>query len=464
MRLRLPLFKKRAAEAGGAGRGDATVERLINIDGTIAASGLRWIVPLAGEGATEAGVRRIGRRVGAKRYLRARAAEQNQDYFAFLTTSPPRRVHAIYSLAAWFAAAYANEERDVPFIYVRPVDGGMVALCACVNGEPDPQLDRVADPTEAVEILDSLRRSHVRTQIVVDEIFGDEPAWLEPLSGLYRMASPLAKALPPLSALLAPMPAERRTAGGQGALLALGIAGLAYLGYEMLYVPWRQAEDAKTKAPPVPPEVAYIASRDAAWAARGPHGSARETVRAIHAGVAGLPTSKGGWLLTKVACDAGRGDCALTWRSAEGMGTYERYRAAPPAAELGAAYTSSLDLKGAAPLARVNSSFAFDALPTERAFFLSEGSRWQRINALKATLGATASFGPPALLGTYSGTMGEALPGRVLTGNWTLDLPLGALYLIEDLPPNMTLRTITMDVGSEIGKNRAQVSGAYYVR
>jgi len=82
-----------------------------------------------------------------------------------------------------------------------------------------------------------------------------------------------------------------------------------------------------------------------------------------------------------------------------------------------------------------------------------------------AALAATkASFTPAVLQGTYNGTLGEKLPGRVLGGTWQLELPLGLIYLLEDLSSAMTLKTLEIKSAADPGAARIVATGNYYVR
>jgi hypothetical protein len=455
MRLRLPASRPRREPATGA-------PVMVEIGAVTAAVGLKWIVPLDGGGSTDAGLRRIARANGAKRYLRVRARAQGADYFGFLTREPPRK-KMVYSFAAWFAASYAQKGDDgAPVVYVYPISATEVAICCATNAEPDPDIDGVATHDQAAQIIETQRRSNVRTRIVVDREFGEIPDWLEPLSAIVSMESALA--FPPAeSALLRPLPPQRRSGGSNLVMWLIVIGGFGYLGYEFAYKPWQANLEAKNRPPPIPPEQAYLVSRDALWAQRAPQAKAATAARAIWVAIQDLPTHKGGWVLTAVACETSKQSCALTWQSVA-AGTYQKYANQPPDGEYGAKFAPALDLKGSVALPRLESAIPFDSLPTEREFFYRQGTRWQQINSLKTYWNASASFTAPALLGVYAGAMGDQLPGRVLAGTWTLSVPLGALYLLEELPHNMTVQSLNLSLASEIGASRATATGAYYVR
>lgn len=452
MRL-IPSFSRRAEQGARLAKGGSPhFERISS--STVLVSGLVWEVPLHGEGSTIGSLRQLARRSRSSLYLVQTASRQhNASYFAFLPGKRPRGATRVVSLAAWFAAV----SKEDAAVYVRPAIGDLVSVALATNGEPDPEVDRVMTPDEALRLFETQRRLALKTRVVFDAAFGESlPTWAEPIKDFARIANPFAGEPPP-QAILKPLPQAKRSPMRTGLVLVAGLGLATYLLYTEYYEPWAQAQKPKGP-PPVPPEKAYLNSRDAALKQAEPHVPAAPAIKRVAAELGEVPLARGGYLLSAAKCEMAKGDCALSWRAQ--AGNYLRYVEADPSRLIGARYSADLQLRGAVPLSMASQSITAERLLKEQDFLRDVGSRWQDINRV---LSGKATFGPAALVGRYTGSMGEQLPGRVLSGSWQLDLPLGVLYLLEDLPSSMTLNTIEIRVGQP-GESRFIANGTYYVR
>jgi hypothetical protein len=464
MRLGLPGLSRKAAassaRSGGSER--AYFERLDS--GTVLVSGLRWVVPLQGEGATIAGLRRMGKTHNASLYVQVNSARSRSEYFAFLPGRPPKGATRVASLAVWFAHSTAEAAAaEGTVLYMRPAAGGRVALALAVHGEPDPDVDTVVEPEEAVRIAEEVRQQNLNARVVLDARFGDAlPTWAAPLADIAVLFDPLRDAAPP-AALLQPLPRVRRSPVGQALLLLFAVGLGGYFAYSEVYEPWQKARR-PPPPPPVPPEQLYLSSRDQALKRAAPHVAPRAGVRAIQGSLAEVPLERGGFVLTRAKCDlsAGAGTCALSWK--ERGGTYERFTEADRSNTIGARFAADLQLRGQLAVAAPDKAIDVNTLPREQDFLLQWGSTWQEINRVAALAATKASFTPAVLQGTYNGTLGEKLPGRVLGGTWQLELPLGLIYLLEDLSSAMTLKTLEIKSAADPGAARIVATGNYYVR
>jgi hypothetical protein len=401
---------------------------------------LSWVVPVSGEGSTIPSLRRLAKKNRSTLYLRQTAQKQGADYFAFLPGKPPKGVVRVVSLASWFAHLSGRGTH----LYIRPWGSeNDLAVALASDGEPDPDVDTVMSPSDVLVLAQNMRREDIKA----------------PLRDIASIESPL-QGEPPLTAILQRIPEVKSNRARQNLMLLAAVGFAGYVSYSEVYVPWQKAKAPPPK-PPVPPEVVYLDARNAALAASGPHIGATHAVGAIHALLADVPLARGGFLLKSVKCDTKSRQCDLTWQ--QSTGTFVQYEREDPRNLWGARYAADLSLNSRLRVTAAETPIDADKVPVEQEFLRDQGSAFQQINFTRGPLSGKASMTPAVLVGRYTGSQ-PVFPGRLLSGTWSIEMPLGLLYVLEDLPRSMTVTLIEVTVGGAPGEGRFKASGAYYVR
>lgn len=463
MKLALPSFLRRSGKLGvgrgASGASTSNAQPLLADCGprTKLAVRLSWVVPVSGEGSTIPSLRRLAKKSRSTLYLRQTAQKQGAEYFAFLPGKPPKGVVRVVSLASWFAHLSGRGTH----LYIRPWGSeGDLAVALASDGEPDPDVDTVMSPSDVLVLAQNMRREDIKARVVFDALFGEAlPEWASPLRDIASIESPL-EGEPPLTAILQKIPEVRSNRARQNLMLLAAVGFAGYVGYSEVYVPWQKAK-APPPTPPVPPEVVYLDARNAALAASGPHIGAAHAVGAIHALLADVPLARGGFLLKSVKCDTKSRQCDLTWQ--QSTGTFVQYEREDPRNLWGARYAADLSLNSQMRVTAAETPIDADKVPVEQEFLRDQGSAFQQINFTRGPLSGKASMTPAVLVGRYTGSQ-PVFPGRLLSGTWSIEMPLGLLYVLEDLPRSMTVSLIEVTVGGAPGEGRFKASGAYYVR
>lgn len=352
---------------------------------------------------------------------------------------------------AYSAAAALSNIEDLPeavlFVYYyEPTDKHF--LIGIKSGSPLPGFDKVVDSGDEVKTFaaDFSVAAKTKVRIIGSSTILTVDTQL-PLDALLEAAESSK------SNLLAPY-SKQDPVKIASALLAVGFLSFAsWYGYDTYQKQLQREALQRAPQQQLDPNEAYAANLEQLKTQTGIPFTA--VVPALQKAMANLPKELAGYKTSTVECSTS--SCLVTWTV--DSGTMKEFNQEVPTSFESINYDlSGSQVTNTISIATEAGNVVLTDLPKMRDFLIDQGSLFQKLTNLgfSFTIGAAEAFGvPPEIDSTQIQNIIDA-------GTITFSGPFWTIDGLNNLPPNVSLETLTLSVGEDSVTFNAQ--GKYYVQ